>query len=435
MRILHVVKHDGLASAYRLHLALRRLGHDSVMYVAERRSDDPNVVAFRPPMDPASRIRRQVRKLRIRRDFDRYQASRPAGRYESFNDDRTAHGGDMLSQLPPADVAVAHAILQFVDVRAFFKDVPARMPVIRALHDMSFFTGGCHIDAGCGRYTVGCGACPQLGSQDLRDLSHRIWERRRAALQAANPRRLHVVSPSRWLAQAVEASPLLRGVTVSVIPHGVDPEVFAPRDRSFVRSVLDLPANIRIVAFVAEPLTRPVKRLLTLVAALERMPESERPLLLTVGSGTDQVDVPVAHVHLGYVGNERFLSLVYSAADVVAVPSHQEAFSLVTLEAASCGVPVIGSAVGGIAEIVQDGLTGLLVPPDDISALGSALSDLLKSSERLVQMGAAARRLVQERFTLDLMARRYIELCEQMARAASTAPGPSKIVASTAAGS
>lgn len=428
MRILHISHHDQLNSAYRLHTAMRRLGHDSVMFVGDRRQADPTVVVFRPSTDTASRVRRHLRGLRIRRAIDRYRSTRPSGLYDSFSNDRTIYGGEILSQLPPADAIILHAVLRLVDIGAFFRSVPSGTPVVRALHDMSFFTGGCHVDAGCGRYARGCGACPQLGSRDPDDLSHGIWERKRAAIQAVDPARLHVVSPSRWLAEAAAASPIARGLRVSVIPHGSDPEVFAPRDRGLARDVLGLPRDARVVTFVAEPITRPVKRLRNLVAAIEMMPAGVRPILVTVGNGGPNAAVSVPHLHLGSVRNERLLSLVYSAGDVMAVPSHQEAFSLVTLEAGLCGIPVVGSAAGGIPEIVRHGTTGLIVPPDDVPALSTGLRDLLIDHQKRLEMGAAARSRALEEYTLELMARRYVEVCEQMlgmhaaARTTSDAP-------------
>jgi len=388
---------------------------DSLMFVAERRSGDSTVITFNAPKDPVSRVRRRLRALRIDRAFDRYRQSRPAG-YEAFSDDRTIHGADSLAQLPPADVVNVHSMFHFVDFGAFFRTVPEQVPVVRTLHDMSFFTGGCHLDAGCGRYASGCGACPQLGSNDGRDLSWQIWERKRSALQAVDPARLHLVTPSRWLAEAAGRSPLVGRFSVTVIPHGVDPGTFAPRDRRFAREVLGIPQDARVVLFVAEPITRPVKRLSLLVRALEQIADRMDLLLVTAGSGGARIGTSLPYVDLGEVRNERLLSLAYSAADVAAVPSQQENFPLTVLEALACGVPVVGSAVGGIREIVRDGVTGLLVPPDDAAALASATEELLRDVARRARMGAACRQLVLAEYSLDLQARRYADLYAQILR-------------------
>jgi glycosyltransferase involved in cell wall biosynthesis len=240
MKVVHISKFDGRGgagiAAARLHKGLLRLGHESRLFVAEIRSEekDPTVITFNPPGDLLSRVRRRLRYEQIRHDLARYRRSRPPG-HEGFSDDRSPHGADWLPQLPAADVINVHAMYQFLDYRRFFATVPQQTPVVRTLHDMSFFTGGCHTDEGCGKFTERCGACPQLGSRQIKDLSFQIWQRKRSALNAVPPGRLHVVTPSRWLASKAKQSALLQHVPITVIPHGLDTEVFRPRDRDLAR--------------------------------------------------------------------------------------------------------------------------------------------------------------------------------------------------------
>jgi hypothetical protein len=190
MKVVHLSNFDdgdgASIAAYRLHKGLLRLGHDSTMLVAEKRTEDPTVQTFEPPRDLFSRLRRRLRRQRISRSLVRYRSSRPTG-YELFSDDRTPHGGDLLTQLPAADVINIHVIRLFADYQTFFTVVPQRTPVVRTLHDMNFFTGGCHTDEGCGKYTERCGACPQLGSRKPKDLAHLIWQRKHAALSSVEP--------------------------------------------------------------------------------------------------------------------------------------------------------------------------------------------------------------------------------------------------------
>jgi len=84
------------------------------------------------------------------------------------------------------------------------------------------------------------------------------------------------------------------------------------------------------------------------------------------------------------------LPYYYSAADVLVMPSHYESFGMVALEAMACGTPVIASQVGGLAFLVQDGITGFTIPNDDPDALCSRLTRLLSENDLRRQMGAAA---------------------------------------------
>ena len=98
----------------------------------------------------------------------------------------------------------------------------------------------------------------------------------------------------------------------------------------------------------------------------------------------------------------------YQSADIVVVPSRWEGFGLIAVEAMRAGLPVIASRVGGLPEIVEDGVTGLLIPPEDTAALVNALRDL--SYERLSAMGRAGRERFQRHFTLDRVHRQITEL-------------------------
>ena len=254
MRVVHVSTEDiagGAArAAYRLHTGLRRLGHDSSMYVFNRRSKDLHVTAFDASMDWTSRIRRRLRRERIARDFARYSTSRPAG-FEIFSDDRSEYGDDFMKHLPPCDVINLHWIARYVDQEAFFSAVPKRTPVVWRIADMNPITGGCHYDEGCGKYLDGCGACPQLGSDDADDLSRQVWERKREIFAGVEARRLHFVALNRWMASNLAKHPFLNRFPVTIIPNGLDTDMFAPRNRKFARETLGLPQDATIILFVA----------------------------------------------------------------------------------------------------------------------------------------------------------------------------------------
>jgi glycosyltransferase involved in cell wall biosynthesis len=415
MKIVHLSTLDSgngaVNAAYRLHSSLRRLGVDSTMFVAERRSvaPDPTVLLFSPPLDLRRRLPRRLRREWITRSLARYRASRPAG-YGSFSDDRSQHGADVLAQLPPCDVINIHAMFNFVDYRAFFTAVPRHTPVVRTLHDMNFFTGGCHYARDCDKYAERCGACPQLGSRQETDLSRHIWQRKYTALRHVAPDRLHLVTPSDWLAKAARSSSLVCHFPITTIPLGIDTESFRPRERGVAREILEIPPDARTVLFVAEPLARPDKGFPLLVQALEGLGHLPQLLLVAVGSGQPPVEVKIPHLPLGRIGDERLLSLAYSAADVFVIPSLQDNLPQTALEALACGTPVVGFAVGGIPDMVRPGVTGLLVPPQDVAALRSAIGELLHDPARRAEMAANGRRVAVEEYGLELQAQRYREL-------------------------
>jgi glycosyltransferase involved in cell wall biosynthesis len=113
---------------------------------------------------------------------------------------------------------------------------------------------------------------------------------------------------------------------------------------------------------------------------------------------------------LSSIHNDAILSLVYSAADLLVVPSLQENLPLVPLEGMACGIPVVGSDISGIREVVRPGVSGRLVPSKDPAALRGGIAQLLDDPAARAEMSTQGRRLVIEEFSLPLQVRRHIEL-------------------------
>jgi glycosyltransferase involved in cell wall biosynthesis len=296
--------------------------------------------------------------------------------------------------------------------------------VVRTLHDMNAFTGGCHYDGGCGRHVERCGRCPQLARPAESDLSRQVWERKRAVLRRVPAGRLHFVTPSRWLAGELKRSSLLAGFPVTVIPYGVDTDLFRPVDRGWARDLLRIPPDALVVLLVAEPITRRVKGFGMLVEALDLIGDG-RVVLLSAGTGTPPVEARCPHAHLGHVGDQRLLPVVYGAADLLVIPSLQDNSPQVVLEAMACGLPVIGYASGGIPDLIRHHDTGLLVPTGDVPALGAAIGRLLHDRRERLEMGTRARDLIGREHTPALQARRYLTLYESLLASCAPAREPS----------
>ncbi len=413
MRIVHVNTEDsggGAARAVaRLHAGLRRLGHDSRMFVAARHGDDPTVAAMRPAADPVSRARRRLRRERIRLDFVPYGKARQPG-FAPFSDDRTPWGGELEKQLPPGEVVNLHWIAGFVDYGTFFSTGSRRAGVVWTLHDMNPFTGGCHVDLGCGRYAAGCGACPQLGSSDAADLSRRIFERKRAALGRLAADVIHVVAPSRWLAGLARESALLGKFPVSVIPNGLDTDAFAPRDRLLARETLGIPCAARVLLYVGGSAAHIHKGFSILREALRGMAGVDGLVFASAGNDIPDMDLRIPCVRLGAIDRDRWLSLAYSAADFSVVPSIQDNFPNTVLESLACGTPVVAFDAGGIPDMVRPGVTGVLAPAGSADALRAAAIAALNAPGEWTRLRAECRRVAVEEYAVEVQAKRYAEL-------------------------
>ncbi|WP_447600699.1 glycosyltransferase family 4 protein [Nitrospira sp. Nam80] len=418
LRVVHLSTFDitgGAArAAYRLNAGLREAGIQSSMFVREARTKDDSVIAFQPTNSVFGRVERRIRRIHIQRRMR--DSIRVKGKeFEPFRVDRSEYGTDVVSQLPACDILNLHWVVDFLDYPSFFESMPEGMRMVWTLHDMNPFTGGCHYDLGCGRYLTRCHQCPQLESQQDNDLAAQIWDRKKTLFERIGSDRLHIATPSSWLAEEVKRSPLLNHFDVSVIPNGVDLENFAPRNKQSARDVFGIPQKAKVVLFVADGLPLHRKGFGTLVEALDRLSQRvPNVCVVCVGHNDPPPGLRVPWIHLGYVSNDRLLSNIYSAADVFVIPSFQDNLPNTVLESMACGTPVVGFAVGGIPDMIQHGKTGLLAPPSDAVSLGTAITELLKNTERRLTFSANCRRVAVHRYSLARQAIRYYELYQEL---------------------
>ena len=320
--------------------------------------------------------------------------------------------GEILEEIPRGDIINLHWIADFVDYRILFGRLGGQRAFVWRLADMNAFTGGCHYDDHCGGFTRGCGNCPQLGSKTREDLSHRIWERKRDAFESLADENLHIVTLCRWMTEVVAESPLLARFPRTEIPNGVDLDAFAPRDREFARGVLGIPRDARVVMFVSDQLSNRRKGFALLLDALSGMRTHPGLFLVSVGRGRAPRTDSIPCINLGHASNDRWLSLIYSAADVFVIPSLQDNLPNTVLEAMATGTPVVGFGVGGVLDMVREGRNGLLVEAGDVAGLRRALTAILENPVTREQMGQAARTIAESEYSRELQVRRYIDLYE-----------------------
>jgi len=202
---------------------------------------------------------------------------------------------------------------------------------------------------------------------------------------------------------------------ITVIPNGIRQPNQVIRPSEDVQSELGVPVDGGCVACVAR--LEPEKDVHTLLRAMaEVISKAPEARCLVVGDGSEAVRLKHFASDLGvsanvvFTGYRQDVSSIVSAADVFVLPSLAEPFGLVLVEAMALGKPVIATRVGGPLEIVEDGVTGLLVPPADPAAMAEAIRALLADPERRRAMGEAGRARFEAQFTAERMARETVEV-------------------------
>jgi glycosyltransferase involved in cell wall biosynthesis len=303
-------------------------------------------------------------------------------------------------------------VADFLDQESFFEWLPESKPLVWTLHDMAPFTGGCCYDLDCWKFMEECGACPQLGSKQNNDFTRGVWERKEKYYQGVGSAQFHIVTPSGWLGEQVARSSLLSRFARSVIPYGLDLEVFQPRERKSAREILGIPVNAKVLLFVSQEIFNLRKGFPLLAKALEGM--LEEIFLLSIGAGRPEGISGLPHVHVPSANHDGLLSLIYSAADVFVLPSLADNLPNTMLEAMACGTPVVAFGAGGIPDGVRPGVTGLLARTGDVTELRAAMLELLNNDAKRAEMAANCRRIAVAEYGLELQAKRYLKIYESL---------------------
>ncbi len=210
---------------------------------------------------------------------------------------------------------------------------------------------------------------------------------------------------------------------------GIDAEVdLDPKEVEQERQQHDLPQGAPVIATVANH--RHVKGIDVLVRAaalvIKEVPEVR--FLMVGGLGGNDTDrefsrevVQLAESlgaarSIRFAGESNRVPALLALSDIFVLPSRSEGLSNALLEAMRAGLPCVATAVGGNPEVVADGVTGYLVPPDDPEAMASRLLELLRDSGMRRQMGTAGRRLMLQKFTTEIMVSKVTAAYEQLLR-------------------
>ncbi len=204
---------------------------------------------------------------------------------------------------------------------------------------------------------------------------------------------------------------------VEVIPNFVNCDVFQPANGECRRENFATDEE-RILVHLSN--FRPVKRVSDVVEIFELVRREIPAKLLMIGDGPDRTIAEWMVREKGLVSDAIFLGKqsqvqhLLNCADVLLLPSELESFGLAALEGMACGVPAVCSRVGGLPEVIRDGVEGYLVPPRDVKTMAARALDILTDPDRRERMGRAARARAQSEFCSDKIIPRYEKLYQDL---------------------
>lgn len=436
---LNTVVHGGAAmAARRLHEALCSIGVESHFWsqrLDAHTAHDPTYhrLTWNAPAGPLKTAWRRVLGSLARRwhkrQLKRALAGRPEG-LELFSTARLPIHTPLPAELLGSGILHLHWVANLLDYPSFFASIPADTPIVWTLHDMFPFTGGCHYAGRCDVFLTECKNCPQLGQPGDKDLANVSFHAKRRALRGKN---LHIVAPSQWMARQAKRSRLLANArSIQVINYPVDTELFQPHDKLAARKAWNLPADRTVLAFGADYVANRRKGFRELLDALSQLTDKRRVLVVVLGRaeglpGLEPRDTVAASERVemrpvGFVDDPHRQALLYSAADLVVVPSLEDNSPQVGLEALACGTPVVAFAAGGLPDYVRPQQTGLLAQVGSSQDLARQINWLIQHPQDGRRMGHNGRSLVEREYSAAIQAGKYRDLYQRLLADAAAVP-------------
>jgi glycosyltransferase involved in cell wall biosynthesis len=253
------------------------------------------------------------------------------------------------------------------------------------------------------------------------DVDRWTYERKKAAWKIP----MNIVCTTTWMQEQLSKSLIMSNWSSTVIPNCIDTKVFKPIDQQYARKILNFPVESRIVLFGAigglhgDPRKGGDLLLKSLSALANRSESGENFLFATFGSSEngiqDQYDInSLSTINAGRINDDVHLSLLYSACDVMVVPSRQESFGQTAMEAQACGVPVVAFRIGGLQCLIEDGVTGHLCNPFDTDEMAFKIGKILFDRPYRDLLSFKSRERACELWSQEAVAQQYNRLYDSI---------------------
>lgn len=287
-------------------------------------------------------------------------------------------------------------------------------PVIWTLHDMWAFTGGCHYSEGCLKYKNECGKCPMLKDPKIKDLSSKVWNRKKNAYQ-----NIHFITCSKWLAGVAKSSSLLFNSSISPIANPIDTEIFKPLSTTY--NVKNISTNKKLILFGAMNLQDERKGyryfLESLLIIKSKYPELSKDIeLLTFGKAKkgEENNLPFKINYCGFLSDPNEIAKVYGMASAFVLPSLEDNLPNTVMESMACGTPVIAFKAGGIPEMVLHEKNGYLSEYKSAQDLAEGINWVLENPERYKAITEEARKYVLTNYTFEIIGKKHQHYYEEL---------------------
>lgn len=298
-----------------------------------------------------------------------------------------------------ADIIHLHWVGDFLDYKSFFSK--NKKPVVWTLRDMYPLQGIFHVKRDLER-----------NSKDWALLNEKMIAYKKEILDKRSCS-LSFVGISNFMTASAKESAGIKANEYLTIHNCIDTSMYAPVNKEEARRRLNIAEDKLVFCFVADYINAERKGFSELRDAIEMLGERNIEFL-SVGHQFMPFPITVRHRHLGSLDKNE-LCLVYSASDAFIFPTKEEALGNVMLEAMACGTPVIGTPVGGLLDVIEDGFNGIFTE-------GTSADDIKNGIERFIAMkdhfnSEKIRANIAEKFSPEKIAQQYMDLYKKLLNA------------------
>lgn len=414
MKVLHINTYDtgGAAIAIkRIHSELLKKGVDSKLLVLHKSKNSEQTYSYfeglpKPAYERQHLIARILKKIklkistqwkshfsknRLQRQKDRCDKLNAAiCKAEVFSYPTSRYDITLHPFYKEADIIQLNWVSGFLDESTFFSK--NKKPVVWRMPDLYACGGGYHYEK-------------NFPFEELKEEISKNIKIRVKALEMAS---ITFVPISNWLKKKLNESKLIQKFDKRIIHNGIDLNVFKPIDKVVARQLFNLPVDKKIILLGAQTITNKRKGYQLFLESLHflDLQKSENVICCIFGESEMTDTENKFFKKIGTISDERLLCMAYSAADLFVMPSVEEAFGQVTIEALACGLPVVSFPTGGSLDIIKNGINGFLAEDFEAQSLAQAINKALNFQFD----NGAIRKDTEVRFNIEDKAEEYIQL-------------------------
>jgi len=388
-------------ATYRIHNALLQNDINSTLYVNQLNTNDLTVYGNKGKY--ISKIRQKLGSLLLRtlhteNSILHSPAIIPSGWPKLLNESE-------------ADIIhlnwINHEMLSISDIKCI------RKPLVWTLHDMWAFCGAEHVSTD-NRWKDGYSSNNRPNYESGFDLNRWTWKRKLKYWKKP----IHIVTPSRWLGNCVRQSKLMHDWPITVVPNPIDINIWKPINKKIARDIMGLPFDSQLIAFGTYGGNDAHHKGFDLMKSSLDNLHGQLPGLEVVVFGNASPEQQKKTVfpihHTGHFQDIISLRLLYSAIDLMVIPSRIDNFPNTAVEAMACGTPIVAFNVCGLPDIVDHKQNGYLANGYDAEDLANGIKWVLTAEKKYQDLCISAREKVITYFNNNIIAKKYIDIYNEL---------------------